>query len=170
MAAVATLAVPARDRSELSPGQALRVAWCCWLMLLSIPALVFLIVMWRMMDGDVSALDGPASERWFLVTMAYLAIAVPSSFFLRSHVFKAYWSGQCVSPRSYLKGMLTVWLAIEIGGIMALLGCLLTDSLLPNLLPAMVAFILFIPFWPSGRAMTRPCGHEDDPENYEEPR
>ncbi len=170
MASVATIAVPARDRSELSPGQALRIAWCCWLMLLSIPALVFLIVMWRMMDGDVSGLDGIASERWFLVTMAYLAIAVPSSFFLRSHVFKAYWSGQCVQPRNYLKGMLTVWLAIEIGGIMALMGCLMTDSLLPNLLPAMVAFMLFIPFWPSGRAMTRPCGAADDPEEYEEPR
>ena len=59
MAAVATLAVPTRDRSDvLTPGQALRVAWCCWLMLLSIPALVFLIVMWRMMDGEVSGLDG----------------------------------------------------------------------------------------------------------------
>jgi hypothetical protein len=170
MAAIATLTVPDGDRSELSPRQALRIAWCCWLILLSIPALVFLIVMWRMMDGGVSGLGGAASERWFLATMVYLAIAVPTSFFWRSHVFKAYSAGKSVAPRNYLQGMLTVWLAMEIGGILALVGCLMTGSLLPNLVPAMVAFILFIPFWPSGGAMTRPVGNEDDAENYEEPR
>jgi len=46
-----------------------------------------------------------------------------------------------------------------------------TNSLLPNLLPALVAFMLFLPLWPSGRAMI--CsqrGNSDDPETYEEPR
>jgi hypothetical protein len=67
--------------------------------------------------------------------------------------------------------MLSVWLMMEVGGLLALVGCLVTQSLLPNLLPALVAFILFIPFWPSGRAMTTPCGaDDDDPENYAEPR
>jgi hypothetical protein len=67
--------------------------------------------------------------------------------------------------------MLSVWLTMEVGGLLALTGCLVTQSLLPNLLPALVAFILFIPFWPSGRAMTRPCAEDDDdPENYAEPR
>jgi len=60
---------------------------------------------------------------------------------------------------------------MEVGGLLALAGCLVTQSLSPSLLPALVAFILFIPFWPSGRAMTTPCGAgDDDPENYVEPR
>ena len=66
--------------------------------------------------------------------------------------------------------MLILWLTIEVGGVMALLGCLVSGSLLPNLLPAMVAFMLFTPFWPSGRAMTNPVGNDDDFEVYEEPR
>ena len=78
--------------------------------------------------------------------------------------------GKVVSPGAYLRGMLTVWLACEIGGIIALIGCLVTRTLLPNLLPALVAFILFTPFWPSGRAMTHPVGNDDDFEIYEEPR
>jgi hypothetical protein len=34
----------------------------------------------------------------------------------------------------------------------------------------MVAFMFFVPFWPSGRAMTHPVGAEDDHAFYEEPR
>jgi hypothetical protein len=102
--------------------------------------------------------------------MAYLAVAVPAAFFWRSREFKAYWQGHCVSPNRYLRGMLILWLTIEIGGIMALIGCFVSGSLLPNLLPAMVAFMLFTPFWPSGRAMTNPVGNDDDFEVYEEPR
>jgi hypothetical protein len=168
--AVVTVAVPERDRSDFSPAQALRLAWCSWLILLSIPALVFLAVMWRMVGGDLSALDGTASYRWFILTMVYLALIIPAAFFWRGHIFKAYSAGLPVAPRDYLKGMLTIWLATEIGGLLALIGCLVTNSLLPNLIPAMVAFMLFTPFWPSGRAMTHPVGNEDDPERYEEPR
>ena len=74
-------------------------------------------------------------------------------------------------PKSYLVGMLGVWATIEIGGLASLIGCLVTRSLLPTLLPALVAFMLFVPLWPSGRSMI--CSHKgdsDDPETYEEPR
>ncbi|HEX8524037.1 MAG TPA: hypothetical protein VF669_17420 [Tepidisphaeraceae bacterium] len=137
---------------------------------MAIPAVMFLFVMWRFIDDEATPIDQSLAQRWFLCTMAYLAIGVPASFFLRSREFKAYWKGKCVSPGHYLRGMLSVWLTMEIGGIAALVGCLVTQSLLPNLLPALVAFMLFIPFWPSGRAMTCPVGDQDDAENYAEPR
>jgi len=160
-----------RARSELTPGQALRIAWVSWLTLAAIPFILFLAVVWHLntANGSVAA-NRALAERWFLFCMLYLALAVPCSFFLRGQIFKAYWAGEVVSPRNYLVGMLMLWLTIVAGGIIALVGVWLTKSLLPNLLPALVAFMFFIPFWPSGRAMTRRVGNDDDPEHYEEPR
>ena len=167
MATVA--AVPCEGRSQLTCGQALSLAWASWLVLLAIPALLFLAVMWTFIGDDTPA-DKAIAERWFLICMAYLAVAVPAAFFWRSREFKGYWEGKCVSPNRYLRGMLILWLTIEVGGLVSLVGCFVSGSLLPNLLPAMVAFMLFTPFWPSGRAMTNPVGNDDDFEVYEEPR
>ena len=163
-------AVPAQQTRQLNPAQALKIAWLAWITLLALPALVFLAVLWRFLDDETLPADPALAQRWFLACMGYLAIAVPAAFFWRSREFKAYWDGQVVSPNRYLRGMLTIWIATEIGGLMALIGCFVTESMLPNLLPAMVAFILFTPFWPSGRAMTHPVGADDDFESYEEPR
>jgi hypothetical protein len=163
-------AVPVQSRTQLTPGQALRIAWISWLVLLAIPALTFLFVMWSMIGNEGIPGDLAAGERWFLACMIYLALAVPAAFFWRSREFKCYWDGCVVSPKNYLKGMLIVWLTLEVGGLVALAGCMVTNSMTPNVLPALVAFILFTPFWPSGRAMTNPVGNDDDFEIYEEPR
>ena len=169
MATVAAMPLPI-ETGVLSRSQALRLAWCCWLLLLAIPAVMFLVVMWKLIDDETIAAEPAVAQRWFLGTMAYLAVMVPASFFLRSRDFRSYWAGECVTPGRYLRGMLSVWITMEIGGLLALSGCLMTQSLVPNLLPALVAFILFIPFWPSGRAMTCPVGHHHDAQHYEEPR
>jgi hypothetical protein len=102
--------------------------------------------------------------------MAYLALVVPASIFWRSHVFRAYWHGDVVAPKAYLIGMISVWIAIEIGGLAALMGCLMSNSLLPCMLPAIVAFMFFVPMWPSGHAMVRTnIGNAEDPGRYKEP-
>ena len=171
MARVATVGTGVRTQ-ELTAEVALRIAWISWLTMLAVPFVLFIVAVWTtqvMGDGFARPLAAE-SRTWFYVAVAYLVTAVPISFFFRSHVFKAYWTGECVSPRNYLRGMLAMWLTIEVGGIIALLGCITTQSLLPNLMPALVAFMLFIPLWPSGRAMVRHCGREEDPEMYEEPR
>ncbi len=169
MAGTAAGSIQQNPQTSLTQGQALRLAWCLWLILLSIPALVFLGIMWSFIDSQTPG-NQTLAQNWFIGTMIYLALAVPLSFFLRSREFRAYWTGERVTPSHYLKGMLIVWLTMEIGGLAALLGCIVSQSLLPNLLPAMVAFVLFVPFWPSGRAMTSALGNEDDPEKYAEPR
>ena len=110
-------------------------------------------------------------QTWFITASIYLLIVVPVAFFWRGHVFKAYWSGRPVTPHKYVYGMLSVWLALVIGGIYSLIGCYVEHSLLPNLLPALVAFMFYVTLWPSGRAMVRhTVGATDDPEVYEEPR
>jgi hypothetical protein len=156
--------------SGWTPQMALRYAWYVYLALLVIPFLLFLYVVWA---GDRSAeIPGRAlANRWFIGTVAYIVLVVPASFFLRSRYFQGYWSGDCVSPRNYFKGMLVSWLALEIGGLLSLTGCLVTGSFAPCILPALVAFMMFAALWPNGRAMIcRDRGASDDPERYEEPR
>ncbi|MDP9173035.1 MAG: hypothetical protein M3O30_04110 [Planctomycetota bacterium] len=147
---------------------AVRVAWVAWITFLIIPFLLFLWVVWALANETGVARHQGTS--WFVAAMIYLLVAVPCSFFWRGHVFKAYWTGHTVSPGKYLLGMIAVWLALVVGGIFSLVGCYADHSLLPNLLPALVAFMFYVTLWPSGRAMVRHTGSEDDPEVYETPR
>ncbi len=157
------------SREELVPEVALRIAWFAWLGFLAVPFVLFLYVCWALME-NAEPRDLGAANNWFIASMVYLIVVVPLAIFWRSRIFRSYWSGECVTPKSYLTGMITVWTTIEIGGIFSLVGCLMSQSLLPNLLPAVVAFMLFTPLWPSGRAMVCNSGNTDDPEHYEEPR
>jgi hypothetical protein len=154
----------------MSADAALHAAWWTWFALLSLPFIVFIGTIWRLVYFEDHASDPQLAQKWFVATMAYMAIGVPAAFFWRGRLFRGYWSGQLVSPRDYLVGMITVWAAIELGGLLALTGCLVTGTLLPNLLPALLAFMLFTPLWPNGHSMTRPLINEHDPADYEEPR
>ena len=156
--------------SSLDRKSALNYAWVAYISMATMPFLFFLFVCWSLMTDGGVARDMHRGQIWFIISMAYLALAVPLAFFWRSHYFKAYWQGDVVAPKAYLVGMVTLWTAIEIGGLFSLVGCLVSHALLPNLLPALTAFVLFVPHWPSGRAMTSHGGNADDPARYEEPR
>lgn len=178
MAVRATMAGPATHVSgtplcantTLCADTALTIAWWTWFSLLALPFVMFLGVMWQLMDGDGLTADPIMAQKWFVASMAYMAIGVPAAFFWRSRMFRGYWAGRCVAPRDYLAGMITIWAALEIGGLLALLGCIMTSTLLPNLFPALLAFMLFTPLWPNGHSMSRPLTNEQDPGHYEEPR
>jgi hypothetical protein len=107
---------------------------------------------------------------WFLASSIYLIIVVPISLFFRGRLFKAYESGHPIEPAKYLYGMLAIWTALEFGGIIGLLGCFVDHSLLPNLLPALAAFMFYVTLWPSGKSMVRTIGNVEDASVYEEPR
>ncbi|MEX0652894.1 MAG: hypothetical protein WD534_00280 [Phycisphaeraceae bacterium] len=153
--------------------RALRLAWIWWTVFLLTPAALFVIAMWWLVFAVGE--EGAAEHRllgdvFFIASCIWLLVVTPAAFLLRYHLFKSYYEGRPVDPASYLKGMLTIWLAPEIGGIIALLGVLLSGSLLPGLLPAAVAFMLFTPFWPSGQAMVARVGAEDDEQVFRRPR
>ena len=155
---------------QLNPETALQYAWGAWLTMLACPFVLFLLVAWWSMDA-ASARDHWLSDRWFIASVAYMVLVVPGSLFVRSRCFAAYWKGEHVVPRDYLKGMFTVWGALELGGLLSLVGCLASGSLLPGLLPALAAFMMFVALWPNGRAMiSGGRGASEDPERYEEPR
>lgn len=153
----------------ISVRTALKLAWATWVTLLIIPFLVFLAAVWALMNRQAPVVHtGP--QTWFLCACAYLLIVVPVSFFWRGRLFKSYWSGQPIEPIKYLYGMLAMWAALEFGGIISLLGCFVDQSLLPNLLPALMAFMFYVTLWPSGKAMVRSVGNAEDASVYEEPR
>ena len=154
---------------EMTPGQALRQAWLWWLALLLIPFFVFIGVVWVLSLTEAEPRPS-VSLGFFIASLVWMLVTVPGAFVLRNYCFKAYWEGRTVEPRSYVRGMLTIWLAPEVGGLLALLGVLLSRTWMPGLLPAAVAFMLFTPFWPTGRAMTEPVGMAEDDEVFRHPR
>lgn len=154
---------------NLSVRTALKLAWATWTVLLILPFLLFLGAVWTLMFRESAGVH-MEHHAWFLASSAYLLIVVPASFFWRGRLFKIYWTGHPIPPAKYLYGMLAMWAALEFGGIIALLGCFIEQSLLPNLLPALVAFMFFVTLWPSGKAMVSSVGHAEDASVYEEPR
>jgi len=165
---------PAESGSEaeaeaLTPAMTLRLAWLWWVVLLLIPFVVFLGVVLSLLASRGEANESLANT-FFILSLLWLAVTVPLAFALRSYCFRGFWEGRPVEPRSYLRGMVTVWLSMEIGGILALVGCWVSGTLMPCLLPAAVAFMLFTPFWPSGNAMEETTGAEDDEQVFHYPR
>jgi hypothetical protein len=158
-----------QPRSTLSVQTALKLAWLCWAILLAGPFLLLQVLIWYMAAGDPSRFHAN-TETWFVAAMAYLVIIVPGLFFWRGHLFKDYWIGRPVAPTKYIFATISVGLALALGGILSLIGCLVTDSFLPNLIPGLLALVLFVLHWPTGRAMVRTTGNNEDPEVYEEPR
>lgn len=160
-------------RAELTPQKALRRAWFTYLTMLAIPAVLFVVTLFTLAGEGYgfTRRDRSMWDVWFIGAVAFLVIAGPAAFFVRSRMFRGYWTGECVAPRAYLSGMIVVWATLELGGIISLVGALMSHSLFPYILPALVAFMMYVALWPSGRAMT--CGdrgRSDDPERYEEPR
>ena len=157
----------------LTPTTAVRIASSTWLVLLVIPFFFFLYVVWKVVGGSGAVASGVHSadeQKWFLTAMLYLLAVGPLSFFYRSRLFRSYYEGEPVHPLKYLFGMIGVWVAMEIGGLFSLAGCLVHRTMLPEMIPAMIAFMFFVTMWPSGRAMTRRVGHAHAPAVYEEPR
>ena len=155
---------------DLSPSAALRYAWYWYLSLLFVPFLMFLAVITTLNYKEGTPSHMVLRNWWFVSAIVFQIVAGPIAFWLRSRLFRAYWRGEAVSPRHYLQGMLIVWITFELGGLLSLIGCLASNSLLPCLLPALAAFMFFTPVWPNGKAMVRPTGNTDDPEIYSEPR
>ncbi|MGD0539987.1 MAG: hypothetical protein ABSB33_00580 [Tepidisphaeraceae bacterium] len=157
------------SQSTSSVKLALLWAWLCWAILLVIPFLLLQWVIWRLHTVEVARPHADAAK-WFVAAMAYLLVILPGSFFWRGHLFKNYWLGRPVAPHKYVVATISIGLALALGGVFSLIGCLVTHSLMPNLIPALLSLLLFAIHWPTGRAMVRPVGHVEDPQVYEEPR
>ena len=150
----------------------MRLAWWAWVIMLATPFFVFMATILYLLSAEAPWVQGPGTLgfTWFVVAVAYMLIVVPASFFWQSRFFRAYYVGNAVQPRAYLRGKLVVWGALEFGGIFSLVGCIVSGSLLPCLIPALVAFMFFVVLWPNGQSMREGMGDTDDPQAYREPR
>jgi hypothetical protein len=153
----------------LTPRAALWIAWRYWFVLLVIPFLLFLAAAVYPVFATVEPRPELA-HRWFIFTIIWTGVSVPAAFFVRERLFRDYWEGRTVEPGRYLAGMLVVWLTIESVGLISLAGCFVSGSLLPDLIPGLFAFVLFLTLWPTGEAMTTPVGAEDDSAVFRHPR
>ncbi len=153
----------------LTPQRAISRAWILWGVGLLIPMVFSFVVVLAVLSGVGNDSDRTASV-WFVISGIWLGLSVPLAFWLRSYCFKSYWQGRVVEPRSYIKGMVWIWGSLVLGALLALLGVLLSGQLMPGLLVAGLALMLYLPFWPSGRAMTLPVGGEDDDQVFLHPR
>lgn len=153
----------------LSPRAAFKTAWRLWTLMLVLPFFVFMAAIAYLMTSTVTARP-ELSHNWFVFAILWTGVTIPAAFFVRSRLFADYWQGRTVAPGRYLAGMLVVWLAIEVAGLISLAGCFVSGSLLPDLIPALFAFVLYLMLWPTGSAMTSPVGAEDDSSIFRHPR
>ncbi|XAM01338.1 hypothetical protein OT109_08075 [Phycisphaeraceae bacterium D3-23] len=123
----------------------LMAAWRSWLLCVAAPGiwLVYVVVKLppkaeNLIAGPESSIFGPGNGMAFLA-VAWLALAGPAAFVLRSYCFRATWDGRSVDPDSYLKGMGTIWAVLVVGAVLALFGCVLAGQWLPGLAVAGVA-------------------------------
>ncbi|MEM6749969.1 MAG: hypothetical protein AAGA57_04805 [Planctomycetota bacterium] len=139
-----------------SPAQAVALAWVSWGVMVLTPAIWGLALALR--SGFVGA---PAEESWMgwgagVVAAAWLAIAVPLVLVLRGYVLRASWSGKPVDPDSYLRGLIGVWVTLEAGAVVALIGATVSGSAWPALLPAMLAVLALGAIRPDASAVANP--------------
>ncbi len=157
--------------TKLMPVAALRLAWWAWSVCMLGPSILFLAMVWHFACTSEQPGDTLLADRWFIFSTAFMVAAVPGALFWRSHLFKPYWDGHRVGPWAWLAGSIILWVSLALAGILSMVGCLISHSLLPNLFPALVAFILYASLWPTGTPMVRASqGNLDDPQLYEEPR
>jgi hypothetical protein len=149
---------------------ALRTAWLAYLVMLLLPFPLLAVVLYVHFVLHTASEHANVANRWFLLTMAYLSVAVPAALVYRKHLCSAYYRGELVTPRNYLVAMITVWLSLEVGMILGVVGCGVTESLLPCLFPTALAFGFFMTLWPTGRMMISRVGNQSDAAIYEEPR
>lgn len=129
-----------------------RVVWMWWSVLLAVPVVV--LALGALLPGAFVAV------RWSVASMLlaslatlWLVTAAPAAFVLRSHCFRAVWGGRAVAVRSYVRGVVTVWGALEVAALLGVFGAVVTQSWLPCLLPAALALVALALLRPSERAM-----------------
>ena len=147
--------------------ETLRNAWLAYLVIGQVPALLAIVGIWVGLLASTS--DEWLSNAFMLGGFAWLTVTIPLSLLFMRAKFAAYYDGHAVEPKDYLAGMGVLWLAMVVGGAIGMVGWIVSRTPLPAVMPSIIAFVVFVVFHPTGRAMTRPVGDSDDAAVYEEP-
>jgi hypothetical protein len=96
---------------------------------------------------------------WVLLitAAAVLVTAVPVALIVRRRIYNQGLEEETVKPQAYMTGNIVVWAAVESVTLLSLVGCIVSASLMPSIIPGVFAVALFLMLRPDGRAM-RPGG------------
>ena len=149
---------------------ALRAAWLTYFVFMMLPPVAFAIALLVRMNRIAPPRNPGGVMNWLWLIVAYLAIGFPAALFIRRRLCIAYNRGDIVAPRNYYVGMLTVWLSLEIGMFLPIVGYCETGVLLPTIALSLVPLIFLITLWPTGDMLVSHSGDSDDAEIYKNPR
>ena len=97
---------------------------------------------------------GTLAGGWvFALAALWTLIAVPAAVVLKWHTVKAVWSPRPADPEAYLKSLVLVWGAIEVGAVLALIGAMFAGALMPGALLAGLLLTLLFVLRPSVEAL-----------------
>ena len=130
--------------------EALYLAWLMWLLLLAAPFVVLPFAL--QMSPDRRSPRPDLAEGWFLIVMVYLLVAMPSALLVRERVSGSFRASRAERPRSYYIGMCGIWVAVASAGLAAELVCVATATLMPNVVAAVIALVVYLTLWPTGIA------------------
>ncbi len=111
--------------------------------LLGAGALVLLIVDGQKVVGGVV----------YALAAFWSLVVVPVMLVVKSHVIRAGWESRPADPDTYFRGLLIVWGTIAAGAVLALIGCLWNNAMLPGGLLAGVMLTLLVALRPSSAAL-----------------
>ena len=129
------------------------LAWTTWVILLATPFVVLPFALHMTPSASGSGPKPELAEKWFLVVMVYLLVALPVALLIRSYLFRSFWQGRSVVPRVYYVGVFIPWAVVAVAGLVAELVCIATATLVPNILPALLALFIYLMLWPTGAVM-----------------
>ncbi len=144
-----------KGRKQILPAEALAAGWRTWVALL-VAASGGLIAVLATQPTSVepgSGGAGFAGSALIGLALAWLVLLGGVVLILRSYCFRALWDGRPVEPGSYLKGMYQVWGVLVVGALIAVLGAVLMQAVLPGVLVVIGALLLLIFARPSGKAL-----------------
>lgn len=131
----------------------LMAAWRSWVLCVLAPGIWLVFVLVRL-PVTAEAGSGSVAGGWLVgLAGAWLALAGPAMFAIRSYCFRAGWDGRPVEPDSYLKGMGSVWAVLVFGAVLALMGCVVSGQWMPGIVVAGLAIGLILLVRPDGRAL-----------------
>jgi hypothetical protein len=91
-----------------------------------------------------------------VVSIAAVIVLIPLGLFLRGQTFKRGWVGDAVTPSAYLGGCVVAWAMADAAAVFGVGGMIMSQRVMPNVLPTAVSLLLLIAMWPNGRAMFPP--------------
>ena len=144
-----------RSARALMPERALELAWTIWFILLAVPFIVLPFLLHMTPGADGRAPNPRLARDGFAAIVSAIAIAVPVSLMLRVILLGRLWHSHDAHPRRYFVAMLIGWLVLTLGGIAAEVVCVFTGTLLPNVVIAVAALLVYLNVWPRGTPMVK---------------